>query len=626
MIPKLYNNIKNLSNNSIDLLITMMNDAFDRSYNSYDKFKLDNNSIDDEIEDTDIKMDDCDCDCNIVYFNSDFNDILPLNHYNLRSDDKIEVINKFEFIQPSIAELEERIDIRNRFVNELFKHNNNCEFLDYDKFWIEQCNDGELNLIIQYLERDMNLPLSDQFKLQLNKLRRDNMDLYKLLKDGKLQIQTNKTNKNKLLIIRKVTELDNKVYNRIVVPAKLRGKLVLFAHHNVFRQHFGQAQTYDNLESKFWWQSMRKDVNEIVKGCVLCQFTKGGVSVRAPLLIRDLPAPRSHIMIDFLGPIYNHKYYILVIVDYGTGYTMLVPTDHCDTIPVVDTLLSKWIPFLGLFKVIESDFGAQFNAKLVKQLLAQLQCKQLFSETNNHMGTGKVERTIGFVQQIINSFNVELNGQFVQPEDPYMAWQALKLLLPFIQFSINQKRSRFTGISPHMLLFGTNLDEIEDIKICTDYLSNILEKQNSFDTGESARVKKLVEDLEMIHNQYEKEWRKYMLDTKEIYDKKYNIHKYKYTNKHMYKPGNEVVYYVGDRKVVGRKWRQRWSGPWKIIHKLNERTLVIGDNKLKCKKTVSINRCKQYNSSEFIEAQLYNRQLIDKVKLDKNKLKEFEDN
>ena len=48
------------------------------------------------------------------------------------------------------------------------------------------------------------------------------------------------------------------------------------------------SQTYDNLESRFWWLSMRKDVNTIVGSCVLCQFTKHGVSVRAPLLIREL--------------------------------------------------------------------------------------------------------------------------------------------------------------------------------------------------------------------------------------------------------------------------------------------------------------------------------------------------
>ena len=28
--------------------------------------------------------------------------------------------------------------------------------------------------------------------------------------------------------------------------------------------------------------------------------------------------------------------------------------------------------------------------------------------------------------------------------------------------------------------------------------------------------------------------------------------------------GEQVLYYVGDRQVASRKWRQRWSGPWHI--------------------------------------------------------------
>ena len=599
--PKLINTINKQSNKLRNILITSMNDAFELSYNL--NYIDNNNNNKNKFEHN----------CYIT----DYNDILPTHTYNLRSKHVKKKENKFEYIQPSLAELEERMNIRNECMNQLFSTNDNHTFLDINNIGYEQQNDGELHIIIQYLQRDKNIPLSIQFKNKLIELSNDSPKLYESMMNGTFEINNN------LLTTRQTDDLTKKWINKIIVPSKLRGKLILHAHHNIFKQHFGQSQTYDNISKKFWWPSMRIDVNKLVRACTLCQFIKQGVSVKAPLLIRDLPKPRSHIMIDFIGPLFNHKYYIMVIVDYATGYTMLHPCTTCDTLPVIHALLSKWIPFVGLFNIIETDLGSAFNSKLIKKLLKSLKTKQLFSEPRNHMGTGKVERIIGFIQQILNAFNVELNGAFVEPDDTLVAWETMQAVLPFIQFSINQKHSRFTGVSPHMLMFGTNLDEIEDIKICTDYLQRNLKKLNNLEDEEYTQVDKLINTLQLIHKQYSNDWMKYMLETKRVYDTKNNVNKYKYNNDLMYKPGSKVVYYVGDRQVVGKKWRQRWSGPWTICDKINDRTIIITNDDLSSRKTVSINRCKLYKNTEFENAKIYNRKIFNIVKLNKNKLNEF---
>ena len=36
-------------------------------------------------------------------------------------------------------------------------------------------------------------------------------------------------------------------------------------------------------------------------------------------------------------------------------------------------------------------------------------------------------------------------------------------MLPFIQLAINQKRSRFTAISPNMLMLGSNVRDASDL-------------------------------------------------------------------------------------------------------------------------------------------------------------------
>ena len=54
---------------------------------------------------------------------------------------------------------------------------------------------------------------------------------------------------------------------------------------------------------------MWTDIKYFVKRCIVCQFKLGTIKHRAPLLIRELPKPREHIMADFIGPFLNEKYY-----------------------------------------------------------------------------------------------------------------------------------------------------------------------------------------------------------------------------------------------------------------------------------------------------------------------------
>ena len=90
-----------------------------------------------------------------------------------------------------------------------------------------------------------------------------------------------------------------------------------YAHHNLSLHHFHHKYTYDNLDSKFWWGTMKHDVRKFCDQCISCQFVKGSIRHRAPLTVRPLARPREHIFADFLGPVFG-KYHILVLVDAGT--------------------------------------------------------------------------------------------------------------------------------------------------------------------------------------------------------------------------------------------------------------------------------------------------------------------
>ena len=82
-----------------------------------------------------------------------------------------------------------------------------------------------------------------------------------------------------------------------------------------------------------------------------CQFTKRCIRHRAPLRIRQLPKPHQHLFADFLGSVFG-KYYILVLVDCATGYTILISTHGTDAATIVDSIL--YLVGLQRLNLIES--------------------------------------------------------------------------------------------------------------------------------------------------------------------------------------------------------------------------------------------------------------------------------
>ena len=59
------------------------------------------------------------------------------------------------------------------------------------------------------------------------------------------------------------------------------------------------------------------------------------------------------------------------------------------------------------------------------------------------------------------------------------------------------------------------------------------------------------------------------------------------------------MYYIGDRNVVSRKRKLRWTGPWVIQQKLNDRTAIIIDKTDGISKHVSIDRLKLFHSKDY---------------------------
>ena len=237
--------------------------------------------------------------------------------------------------------------------------------------------------------------------------------------------------------------------------------------------------------------------------------------------------------------------------------------------------------------------------------------KQQFSEPRNHQGTGKIERIIRLIQQIFAALNIESGGKLTNKYDDNKIWRIICSLLPFIQFSINQRCPRFTKTSPNMLMFGERLNDIEDINLTIENMiegedeDNINNKYNKLSNNDKYYVERLVNKLNVLRTLYKADYDKYSLITKETYNKRFNIEKKLKHNLQQFQPGKQVLYYVGDVPTTTKKWRQHWSGPWRIMKRFNDRTVEIFDPSDGAKQTVTMDRLKLYLENEYMT--LYNQ-------------------
>ena len=193
-------------------------------------------------------------------------------------------------------------------------------------------------------------------------------------------------------------------------------------------------------------------------------------------------------------------------------------------------------------------------------------------------------------------------------------WITLQTMLPFIQFMLNQKRSRFTNISPNMIMFGHQMREIADLELCAQELDNLKNIWNC--EHESYQyVDALAKELGFIYRCFSRDWNHYARFTKYEYDERYQTIKQLERNYEQFVSGAKVVYFVGDKQTTSKKWRQRWSGPWIIIRRINDRTVVIGDITDDVGLSVSVDRVKLYRESEYYSFEEYNR-MIEKRMID----------
>ena len=151
--------------------------------------------------------------------------------------------------------------------------------------------------------------------------------------------------------------------NRLVIPKNLRAQVITLAHEG----HLGIVGTKQNLRSKVWWPNIDSEAESFCRSCHSCQITSKGPCPE-PIRSTRLPTgPWEDIAADYLGPLPNGDY-ILVVIDY---YSRFYEVRFLKTITAEKTIeaLDSIFHTHGLPLSLKTDNGPCFIAQVFKEYL-----------------------------------------------------------------------------------------------------------------------------------------------------------------------------------------------------------------------------------------------------------------
>ena len=229
---------------------------------------------------------------------------------------------------------------------------------------------------------------------------------------------------------------------QLVLPASLKAKALTGVHD--LAGHQGQARTVTLARQRFFWPQMEKDIKDYVKCCQRCILAKTPEpSARAPLESIRTSAPMELVCIDFWSAedSKQRSVDVLVITDHFTKMAHAFPCVNQTAKQVAKKLWDNVFCIYGFPDRIHSDQGANFESKLISELLNLAGVSKSHTTAYHPMGNGQTER-----------FNRTL-GSMLRAL-PLAAKQHWAQQIQTLTFAYNATIHETTGYAPFYLMYG----------------------------------------------------------------------------------------------------------------------------------------------------------------------------
>jgi hypothetical protein len=393
--------------------------------------------------------------------------------------------------------------------------------------------------------------------------------------------------KNELLC-RVVTGKTGLQVIQILVPdsGQVRSRLIRLHHEPELAGHLGPARTFERLRQKYYWPTMRRDVDAYIKGCMKCQKHKGTApNITSKTLKPSLPSePNARLGVDLIGPLplteHTQSQYILVMIDYFTKWPEAAPLKTKSQAEVADAIYNIWYSRHGIPYEIQTDQGTEFTNDLLKRLNARLGVGQRVTTPYYPAANGEVERFNRTLKTCLSIYAAQRPATW----DRYLS---------ALLFAYRTSHNPQTGFTPYYLMHG------REARLPTDVLDGPFEDiANDFEqyglhlTDHLRKANKVVKDnLVVVAQKTKRRWDEGMPRKKAP---KFSI-------------GDKVLMFqpqlntnAGDADHT-HVFQPKWKGPYTVMEHPHEDVYVIRDEDTQREWSVNVHKLRPYEPNAFLE-------------------------
>ena len=172
---------------------------------------------------------------------------------------------------------------------------------------------------------------------------------------------------NNGILRRTIERRGRRTINPAIAPQNMRKDILFAAHTSPLAGHGAIFRTKERIIEHFWWPSLNRDVEEMVKTCPTCQIQKGKPPMKAPLISLDIPTIfNQRVHMDLMGELKcNDDYkYILTITDAWSKYAIIVPLKDKKAETIMTAFFDNWVAQFSCPKAILSDQGKEFDNEI----------------------------------------------------------------------------------------------------------------------------------------------------------------------------------------------------------------------------------------------------------------------
>ena len=230
---------------------------------------------------------------------------------------------------------------------------------------------------------------------------------------------------------------------RLLVPEDMRIRylLILEAHETPFCGHLGVKRTLEKVRRNWEWQSIARDVQQVVGACDLCQrFQGSSKKMEAPLTTIVASWPWEVVTMDFLSGFVPSKpggwQGCAVVCD---RFTRVMHVVKCNTYPTAQEAAKLFIKLVirqhGVLRKIITDRGTQFESELWHETMAMMGSRVALASTHHPQSNGLTERMNRTLIAMIRRVCAQQQSGWVEA-------------LPLLEFAYNNSLHSATGVTP----------------------------------------------------------------------------------------------------------------------------------------------------------------------------------